>query len=73
MNQKQRIIEYIRSHGSITTKQAVDDLGILRPGARISELRRQGYDIGSKTEEGENRYGEKVRYNRYFLTDKMRA
>lgn len=73
MNQKQQVMEYIRRYGSITTLQAIDDLGILRLGARISELRKQGYNIAATVEKGKNRNGEETRYHRYFLADKKRA
>ena len=73
MNQKQQVMEYIRRYGSITTLQAIDDLGILRLGARMSELRKQGYNISATVEKGVNRNGEETRYHRYFLADKKRA
>ena len=62
-----RILRYINDFGSITTRDAFMDLGIMRLGARISELRSAGYDITDKLEKGVNRYNEKVCYKRYFL------
>lgn len=41
--QRQRILEHLKC-GSITTLQA-RSLGIMHPGMRVCELRRQGYDI----------------------------
>lgn len=43
--QRMRLLAYLRLHGSINTFQAIVLLNILRPGARISELRAQGHGI----------------------------
>ena len=43
--QRLRLLEYMRQHGSINTFEAIRLLNILRPGARIAELRAQGHDI----------------------------
>lgn len=70
-NQRQRILNYIREFGSITSWEAYKDLGITQLGARIFELKREGYNFTTKTEYGTNRYGEKVEYKRYTLLDDM--
>lgn len=67
MTQHQRIIEYMQKNGSITTLQAMNDLGCMRLSSRISELKKQGYNIKSEYVEGKNRYQEKVYYKRYSL------
>lgn len=43
--QRMRLLAYLHQHGSINTFQAIMLLNILRPGARISELRAQGHGI----------------------------
>ena len=43
--QRARLLAYLRQHGSINTFDAIRLLNILRPGARISELRAQGIEI----------------------------
>ena len=53
--------------GSITTIEAFSDLGITKLTTRISELRRDGYVIASKRIDKKNRYGKKVKFNRYWL------
>ena len=62
--QRERIVDYIEQHGSITTKQAADDLGIMRFSARLWELKREGYAFDEEWESSENRYGEVVSYKR---------
>lgn len=65
--QCERIIDYINDFGSITSMEAMQDLGCMRLASRICDLKRRGYKIVSKTEIGKNRYGEPMSYSRYFL------
>lgn len=65
--QAQRILEYIKEHGSITQFEAFTELGIMRLASRISELRRTGVQINSQTEKVKNRFGETCRVKRYRL------
>lgn len=51
-NQKQRILDYIRQFGSITSKDAYVDLGITQLGARIDGLERDGYSFVKEWEKG---------------------
>ena len=67
MTQCERIIDYINKHGSITTMEAFNDLGITRLASRIHDLRDDGYQIKRETIRGKNRYGEPVHYMRYSL------
>lgn len=68
VNQRARVLRYLYDFGSITDFEAKIDLGIGHVASRICELRQNGYSIGSKFETSKNRYGETVRYKRYFLT-----
>lgn len=67
--QKDRIINYIRQFGSITSKDAYIDLGITQLGARIDGLERDGYSFIKEWENGKNRFGEETQYKRYYLAD----
>lgn len=69
INQKQRIINYIRQFGSITSRDAYIDLGITQLGARIDGLERDGYSFVKEWETAKNRYGEETQYKRYYLAD----
>ena len=64
--QVERIKKYIEDFGSITTLEAFTELGIVRLGARISEMRKDGLNITDKQECVKNRYGEKCYIKRYF-------
>ena len=63
--QTDRVISYIREFGSITQLEALRDLGVMRLASRISDLRKQGYNITGKPEAVKNRYGEKCYIKRY--------
>ena len=65
---KPRIIEYMKKHGGITSQDAFRELGITRLSARIKELRQCGYNISTIMVDGQNRYGEPVRYGLYKLS-----
>ncbi len=47
--------------------QAFEQYGITRLASQINKLRNKGYDIATIMMEGENRYGEPVRYAKYVL------
>lgn len=66
MTQKERVINYIRDHGSITTMEAFNNLHVTRLAARIAELKSDGQKIGctivtQQTPEGP------VRFGRYYI------
>ena len=65
MTQKERISKYLDDFGSITPLEAMRDLGIMRLGARIWEMIREGEPIIKETESSKNRYGQTTRYARY--------
>lgn len=67
VKQTEKVLKYIRDFGSITSKQAMDDLGIMRLASRISDLKQAGYDVRSEFVTSRNRYGEAVSYKRYWI------
>lgn len=67
--QKDRILDYIRKFGSITSKDAYNDLGITQLATRIKELKERGYEFKTEWESSKNRYGEKVDFKRYYLAE----
>ena len=42
MTQNERVHEYMKKHGSSTTKDAYEQLGVTRLSARIFDLKEQG-------------------------------
>lgn len=69
--QKDRILEYIRNFGSISSFEAYANLGITQLGARIDQLQKDGYQFKTEWEQRKNRYGEYVNFKRYYLVDDM--
>lgn len=63
--QTQRVLDYIREFGSITAIDAVRDLGVMRLAARVSDLKKEGYDIISEQQAVRNRFGETCYVARY--------
>ena len=69
-SQNKMLKKYMMTHkGGITAKEAWMYLSIQRLSARIADLIREGVDIASEYETGENKYGEKVRYKRYWMRE----
>lgn len=66
MTQEEKILDYMERYGSITPLQAMD-LGIMRLGARIYDLKEGGVKIITENEIGKNRDGVTVHYARYRL------
>ena len=62
-------LKYLQTHGSITSLEAVSELGILSFPKRICEIEKMGYLIKKKTETVVNRYGKKVSVKRYSLIE----
>lgn len=68
MTQKERIINYIKTYGSITPLDAFRDLGITKLATVISLMKREDNVIFYQHYEGAyNRFGERVYYMRYWL------
>lgn len=65
--QCERIIQYMKDFGSITTLQAFTDLGCTRLASRVTDLKKQGYNIKSEFVSSKNRYDETVSYKKYYL------
>lgn len=67
MTQNQKILRYMKQYGSITPLEALQEFGCMRLAARISDLRRMGIGIKSRTTASVNQYGEIVHFAKYTL------
>ena len=68
MSQCEKILRFLEDEGSITPLDALREFGCMRLGARIWDLKRQGFEITKTMETRPNRYGQTVRYARYTIT-----
>ena len=68
--QKARVLQYMEKNGSITSAEAFFELGVSRLSAVIFELRKT-HEIEADWEEGVNRFGERTRFVRYRLADRV--
>lgn len=66
-NQCDRILQYIKDFGSITTWQAYQDLGVTRLASRIWDLKQLGYELKKTRINTKNRYGDNTHYDEYRL------
>ena len=62
---KTRVVKYIKSYGSITPIQAIQDLGNTRLAATIFELKDLGYNIKTEMIKVKNRFGRNTNVARY--------
>ena len=67
--QRDKVLNYIRRFGFITSWQAYQDLGISQLGARIFELKERGYVFTKTRKNTTNRLGEKTHYDEYRLVE----
>ena len=63
-----RLLEYLKKHKTITSLQAIRDLGNTRLSATIFDLRKDGYHITSTDIPVANRWGTKTMVAQYKLT-----
>ena len=65
--QEERVVDWMKRKGEITSAIAYTELGIIQLPKRIWNLKRMGYTIKTEWREGKNRYKEKVRFCAYSL------
>ena len=60
MNQRERVLDYMERHGSITSLEAVNDLGVMELPRRICDLNKERIMV-------RNRFGEYIPVMRYSI------
>lgn len=66
-SQRKRVLDRLKKGQRVTSLDAYNLMGITQLGARIFELRAQGYPIESVKVTGKNRFGETIHYCEYKL------
>tara|TARA_R110000796_G_scaffold6452_1_gene22914 strand:- start:8 stop:229 length:222 start_codon:yes stop_codon:yes gene_type:complete len=67
MKQYDRVLKHLMQGKRLTCLNAFQELGITQVAARIFELKKDGYPIGTKTIKVKNRYGDEANVVNYFL------
>lgn len=68
MTQRQKILDYCEAHGSITVREAFEELRINSPTKRISEIKKSGlYAVDTAEIRQTNSAGQKVRFTVYYI------
>ena len=65
--QEERVLDWMKRNGEITSAITYNELGIIQLPRRIWNLKHRGYKIKTEWREGKNRYKEKVRFCAYSL------
>ena len=69
MTKTQAVLEWLQTHASISSMEAIQSFGATRLSAIIFNLREKGYNIETVWCEGVDRFGNKMRFARYYLRD----
>ncbi len=65
--QRAAVLDFLKTYGSITSRQAIDNFGATRLADIIFNFRKMGMDIETKMMAGKNRFGEACQYAKYIL------
>ena len=68
---KTRCLEYMKEHDSITSLQAIQDLGSTRLAQTIFKLKADGHEITTQTIEVGNRWGGTSHVTKYTLSTSL--
>ena len=64
-SQKERVLAYVRTHGSITHREAEDTYSITRIAAVVFDLKALGHKFRTEDVKAKNKFGEPCTYARY--------
>lgn len=67
MTKTQAVLDWLKTHASISSMEAIQNFGATRLSAIIFNLKRKGYNIETVMCDGRDRFGRHVRFARYYL------
>lgn len=67
MTKTQAVLDWLQTHASISSMEAIENFGATRLSAIIFNLKRKGYNIETVMVEGRDRFGNPMRFARYYL------
>lgn len=69
MTKTQAVLDWLKTHASISSVEAIQNFGATRLSAIIFNLRKRGHVIDTVWCEGTDRFGNHMRFARYYLRD----
>ena len=69
MTKTQAVLDWLKTHASISSMEAIQNFGATRLSVIIFNLRKRGYNIETVMVDGRDRFGNQTRYARYYLRD----
>lgn len=66
-SQRQMVLDHMRTHGTITSIEAIELYGATRLSGLIYNLKKDGYNIHTELLKGSTRYGESCQYAQYSI------
>lgn len=69
VTKKERVANALSNFGSIQPFYAFNHLGETRLAATINVLKKEGWKIDTKIEKGKNKFGDEIRYAKYYLVE----
>lgn len=67
MNKTKAVLQWLQTGAGISSMEAIKQFGATRLSAIIFDLRKKGYDIEMVWCNGTDRFGNRMRYGRYYL------
>lgn len=69
MTKTQAVLDWLKTHTSISSMEAIENFGATRLSAIIFNLKKRGYNIETVMCDGRDRFGNQTRFARYYLKD----
>ena len=69
MNKHKAVLQWLEANASISSMEAIQNFGATRLSAIIFNLRKRGYNIETVMVDGRDRFGNQMRYARYYLRE----
>lgn len=69
MNKHKAVLEWLKTNASISSMEAIENFGATRLSAIIFDLRKRGYNIETVMVDGRDRFGNQMKFARYYLRD----
>ena len=69
ITQRDRVLQYIRENGYITSLDAYFHIGCTQLATRISELKDRGYRFTKERVKTTNMFGDRTHYDKYKLIE----